>query len=967
LPEHQQAFYELRLLAKRGRDCDDIPVDGGQPMKKGNVYYYQSSTEAAAICAQAGRAVVENPLRDQFSHHMSHPDAAGDGYKKFYESVLNKLQHELEQKTDKPIVVRILRPSRDHRRADFKMNYLTAGFQRNLCDILNRFDQDRIQENARNHSEPSRRIIFDDRDYLSTLSRSTRAEATPIARIAHQGYSSADNIVPNGYYIVSDDHVETGSSLIAAAERVHVGGGQLLAAAAFSAHPISSKGLFDHRVVQELKHKLSEVDPHKRILDQLNKMGLPLDKLTKFEVLIVLALLTDGRDQASVDHFKGIVADLEGDAKAPDSLFNSLDTLLLEPMKSPDELVQEIQATEHQAEVFAEAIKTKNVVVFDWDETLSTEAEIIFQALQQTIRAELGAQVDLESYLDADPELRSLADFTLFEKQFHSTNCGKRDLVEQCRDRLERHPIHPISVGREALYRKFKAHYLNRMQAVDPRMFPGAEDAVRSLKSAETELVVVSNKPINRLTAQLKKAGLYDWFSSIVGAETVYSKKTGKVENRLPTKPAPDMLCKALDDIGIRPHQKNTHVVIIGDSEGDMQAARGLQESGFSSVNAIHFKPCENTMAQFTYLKHHLNRSYIGDMQRSGSDFLINGDRYTIMNNLGRGFTSEVSLLRCEKTGEQLAIKKFYPLRSVKDQGDMASAPPVDFNKKHKLIEEQEEDFDEEIAVYQWLDTLREQSSPHLSKARAIARLEGERFIVTPYYEGGNLRNFIDRLDQAQASGVVTSDQRQDISLYFARHLLLGIETLSKNFVHRDVKPNNTLIAIDRDSGGCSTHRLVICDYGACIANTDEFPRKIPRVPYSPLEVVVNHRDNRGGPYSSALDIWSIGIFVHELLTGTRAFEVQNPTPDNRIPSQETRELILQNLITHAQNPSKYPILPHDSSRAGELVKTILTASTDTRPCASALLQQVTQGLDTSTFDRECNALIARVLNLVSG
>ncbi|MFE6285576.1 HAD family hydrolase [Streptomyces sp. NPDC057877] len=89
---------------------------------------------------------------------------------------------------------------------------------------------------------------------------------------------------------------------------------------------------------------------------------------------------------------------------------------------------------------------------------------------------------------------------------------------------------------------------------------PRADDLVRQLARRGVRLAVVTNNAPGAATAYLDRAGLRDHFASV----------RGRTSDPGLMKPHPDVLHRALDDLGLAP----AHAVMIGDTGTDAEAAR---------------------------------------------------------------------------------------------------------------------------------------------------------------------------------------------------------------------------------------------------------------------------------------------------------------------------------------------------------------------------------------------------------
>lgn len=142
----------------------------------------------------------------------------------------------------------------------------------------------------------------------------------------------------------------------------------------------------------------------------------------------------------------------------------------------------------------------------------------------------------------------------------------------------------------EAVLACFREYYDGHCR-VKTAPYPGIMDVLRQLKAEGYPMAVVSNKPNSAVKILCK-----DYFGDI------FSEATGEVDG-CPRKPAPDLVFRAVDALGLAPQQ----CIYVGDSEVDVQTARnanmrcinvlwGFRDEEFLRKNgATHFckKPSE--------------------------------------------------------------------------------------------------------------------------------------------------------------------------------------------------------------------------------------------------------------------------------------------------------------------------------------------------------------------------------------
>jgi hypothetical protein len=181
-------------------------------------------------------------------------------------------------------------------------------------------------------------------------------------------------------------------------------------------------------------------------------------------------------------------------------------------------------------------------------------------------------------------------------------------------------------------------------------------------------------------------------------------------------------------------------------------------------------------------------------------------------------------------------------------------------------------------------DVLTKSVHPFLVGAHYAFQAEGKVFLILDYVPGGELFARLreeHRFDEAR------------VRLY-AAEILLGLGFLhAQGFVYRDLKPENILV--DRDG------HLRITDFGLVKGNmttADATTSTFCGTPeYMPPEVL------SGLPYTRAVDWWSLGVLIFEMLVGAPPFYNDNvntvyrmvvndpvPFPDSLSPT--ARDLI---------------------------------------------------------------------------
>ena len=131
-----------------------------------------------------------------------------------------------------------------------------------------------------------------------------------------------------------------------------------------------------------------------------------------------------------------------------------------------------------------------------------------------------------------------------------------------------------------------------------------------------------------------------------------------------------------------------------------------------------------------------------------------------------------------------------------------------------------------------------------------------------------------------------------DLVIDYTEQILHGVDHIHcTGFIHRDIKPSNILLS-DCQKQQNETRRIVkIADFG--LTRAIPFPSKpmskeIQTLNYRAPEVMLDNLN-----YTKAVDIWSVGVIVFEMLTGKKMF-----------PACSEIEFIIQ-LLKMKGNPTK--------------------------------------------------------------
>ncbi|HEY3543634.1 MAG TPA: Stk1 family PASTA domain-containing Ser/Thr kinase [Gaiellaceae bacterium] len=230
--------------------------------------------------------------------------------------------------------------------------------------------------------------------------------------------------------------------------------------------------------------------------------------------------------------------------------------------------------------------------------------------------------------------------------------------------------------------------------------------------------------------------------------------------------------------------------------------------------------------------------------------------RYTVVRKLGAGGMANVYLAEDQELGRRVAIKIL--------------------NDRHANDDQFVERFRREAKNAAAL------SHPNIVSIYDRGEAEGTYYIAMEYVDGRSLKELIVSRGPAPLT----------VAVEYARQILSALRFAHRHgIVHRDIKPHNALV----DAEG----RVKVTDFGIARAGTSQMTEAGSIVGTAQY---LSPEQARGTNVDQRSDVYSLGIVLYELLTGSVPFNGDTPV-----------EIAMKHLSTVPEPPStRRPDIPRD-------------------------------------------------------
>lgn len=240
------------------------------------------------------------------------------------------------------------------------------------------------------------------------------------------------------------------------------------------------------------------------------------------------------------------------------------------------------------------------------------------------------------------------------------------------------------------------------------------------------------------------------------------------------------------------------------------------------------------------------------------------GSKYIHIKKIGNGGTGVVNLALDTHSGFPVAIKSLFESH---------------FNNNPEMLKK----FRIEANIYLML------SHPNIVKLKDLILKDGAH-LVMDYIEGMTLEKYISSVTGPIPSEVAIAMIKEIAeAIGYAHQKEIPIPGYN-GVLHLDIKPSNILIS---DAG-----KVMVIDYGISQGNSEERMNQI----VGSLMYMAPEQLEQGTPLDHRTDIYSLGVLLHQMLTGSTPYSSKNTKEEiiNKIQNKPLERLV--NVYPHVDN-----------------------------------------------------------------
>lgn len=257
-------------------------------------------------------------------------------------------------------------------------------------------------------------------------------------------------------------------------------------------------------------------------------------------------------------------------------------------------------------------------------------------------------------------------------------------------------------------------------------------------------------------------------------------------------------------------------------------------------------------------------------------------DFYDVKDPIGKGKFGTVKLGVHKKTGKKVAIKVM---------------------KKKQMTLQDIELQKREIEI------LKICQHPNIIRLLDVFENQDYIYIVMEYLKGGDLFNYLEKRDFT-----ITESKAREL----AHSIATGIFYLhSFGIAHRDLKPENILMTDESDE---AQPKLVDFGLSKIVGPSEKCNDPFGTLSYVAPEVLLQK------PYDKSVDLWSLGVIIYLLLSGTLPFD-----------DDDDREIARQTI--HDEVDFSYHVWKKIGTETKQMIKSLLEKDKDKRMNLEEVLQ----------------------------